>query len=77
MEWISVEKGLPSVKGGIFKVRLSDQNEIEAYFFSDCMAWISYYHRNHKLTHWQSKCDKKWIYNVTHWEKREENESML
>ena len=34
-EWVEVDKKLPSVKNGIFKVRLPDETEFFAYFYQD------------------------------------------
>lgn len=67
-EWVAVDKELPEISSGIFKVKLNNGNEITAYYCQDMCSFLSKYTTD-KLSKWWSKQDKNPLYDVTHWGK--------
>jgi hypothetical protein len=67
MNWISVEKELPKGLGAIVKVKRESGEELKAYYHSDKMAWLAFYHKKHKCSYWQCFKTRKWLYDVTDW----------
>lgn len=66
MEWISVEDKLPDVFSGKFKVRIKNENEMCAFFYSDALGWIAFY--GQKTSYWwDSNYPHERLDNVTHW----------
>lgn len=65
MEWISIEKKLPK-NHGKYIVKLRDENELKAFFYSDMMVWIAYYGER-PCYWWDSNYPYDPLYDVTHW----------
>ena len=70
-EWIESSKELPKVKNGIYMVKLSDGEQIKAYYCSDRISWLSQY-TDDQLSYWWDKNTKEPLHNVKHWGKDEE-----
>jgi hypothetical protein len=69
VEWIDVKDEMPKITASIFKVRLSNGNEVLAYYCQDkCMPMMTYF--KGEPTYWWDKQTKEPLYNVTHWGKR-------
>lgn len=65
--WIALADSYPP-HSGIYQVKLSNENEIKAYYHSDKMNWLKFYGK--KTTHFQDYETNKFIDNVTHWMKK-------
>lgn len=65
-EWISVNDHMPDVHSDKFRILLANGTEMDAYFYKDSIAWISYY--GQKTSHWWN-CNgsKERLDTVTHW----------
>lgn len=64
--WKTIEDGLPEVLAGIYRVRLQDGTEKDAFFYQDAMAWTAFY--GMKLSHWwDAQGNHKRLDDVTHW----------
>jgi len=66
MEWISVDNHLPKCFAGKFRVRMQNNDEKDAFYYADAMAWISFYGQK-TSNWWESSGDHKRLDNVTHW----------
>lgn len=65
-EWISVDDNLPDVTSGKFRVRRSNDLEMDAFFYADGISWIEFYGR--KSCHWwDAKGQHERIEDVTQW----------
>ncbi len=66
MEWISVEDRIPEVHAGKFRVKRKNGTEMDAFFYLDSIAWISWY--GQKTSHWwDAKGFHDRLDDVTHW----------
>lgn len=66
MEWVNILERLP--RGHcIVCVRREGGKEVIAYFHSDKMAWLAYYHKRHELSHWQCFESHEWLHDVQQW----------
>ncbi len=65
-EWIPVTERLPEGMAGKYTVRLENGDEKKAYYYSDAMAWITWY--GHKSCYWWD-CSRNNdpLHDVTHW----------
>ena len=68
-DWVDVNNQLPNETTGLFRVKLSDFSELNAYFCMDrastlCLAVVI------KPSYWWDKHIKEPLYNVTHWGKK-------
>ncbi len=50
MEWISTKDRIPEVLTGKYRVRRVNGIEMDAFYYRDAMAWISFY--GQKTSHW-------------------------
>lgn len=69
MEWIAVDKELPKGTGEIYKVRLTNGDEVQAYYFQDKCNLLKFYNPTLKLSYWWDYKTKEAMHNVTHWRK--------
>ncbi len=65
-DWIDVNNQFPNETIGLFRVKLNDSSEINAYFFMDKASTLCL-GMGIKSSYWWDKQSKKPIYNVTHW----------
>jgi len=68
-EWVDPNKELPSDRNGVFRVKLSDSNEMDAYYMEDRAAHLCSYF-DMKLTYWWCRKTKEPLYGITHWGKK-------
>jgi hypothetical protein len=65
-EWTKTSQSLPNVRAGKFRVKRQNNIELDAFFYSDAMAWIAFY--GEKTSYWWSAHgDNKRLDDVTHW----------
>ena len=65
MEWISVEDRLPEDKFGKYLIRKANDEQKQAFFMPDKIAWIAWYGR--KTSYWMEVTSGELVHNVTHW----------
>lgn len=66
MEWISVKDKIPK-ESDIFTCKRESGDTLKCYFHKDQMVWMTNYCKSHRLSYWQCKASKEWLYDVTHW----------
>lgn len=65
MNWTKIEYQLPA-DNDVVKVKLSNGDEVKAYFHKDKMQWLSFYYEG-KLSHFQDCKTCKFLFNVVEW----------
>lgn len=65
-EWKNPEIELPKESQGVFRVKLNDSSEIDAYFMSDRCARLCSYSGT-ESSYWWHRIEKKPLYGVIQW----------
>ncbi len=63
--WNDVKEGLPSVASNKVKVKLADESETDAYYYSDYASWLSKF--NLPTSYFWACISREPLMNVTHW----------
>ncbi len=65
-EWVDASQRTPEVETGIFMVKLSDGNQVQAYFCRDKIVNLCIL-IGEEPSYWWCKINRKPLHNVTHW----------
>jgi hypothetical protein len=68
-EWVDPNKELPADNNGVFRVKLSDKSEVDAYYMVDRASHLCRYTAT-EPSYWWHRRTKHPIHNVTHWGKK-------
>lgn len=66
MEWYNVKDSLPNSNYGKYRIKRSDNTEMDAFYYADKISWIALY--GQKTSHWwDSNSPHERLDDVTHW----------